>query len=373
MTEASYIPSITGVILAGGRARRMGGDDKGLIPFQNRPLIKYAINAIRPQVDRIIINANRNLERYQNFGYRVISDSISDFQGPLAGMLAALQQIDTDYMLTVPCDSPFIPAKYRQRMMECLLASGKRIAVATDSKRLQPVFCLIHHSLKDNLQQFVGSGQRKIDSWLRQQDLAVVDFSDHPDCFININEPADLSDQRATVRCELPMLGFAAYSGTGKTTLLTRLIPELRERGLRVGVIKHAHHKFDVDKPGKDSYQIREAGAQQILIASSRLIALMETNQGAEQEPLLAELLPRLDITKLDLILVEGFKHEKFAKIELHRPSLGQPLLFHQDPLIQAIATDAPLETPEGLTVLDLNDVAAIADYILQFSQQWTR
>lgn len=372
MTEVSYIPSITGVILAGGRSRRMGGDDKGLISFQKRPLVQYAINAIRPQVDHIVVNANRNLQQYQSYGLPVISDSLSDFQGPLAGMLAALQQSETDYILTIPCDSPFIPSHYRQRMMETLLASGRKLAVATDGKRLQPVFCLIHRSLQDDLQLYLQRGERKIEQWLRQHDIAVVDFSDQPDCFININQPEDLQLQRTQIHSALPMLGFAAFSGTGKTTLLTQLIPELKHRSFRVGVIKHAHHKFDVDKPGKDSYQIRQAGAQQILIASSRLMALMETNQGEEQDPQLAELLPRLDTQKLDLILVEGFKQEQFAKIELHRPSLGQPLLFPDDPSILAVATDAPLDKETKLPLLDLNDVTAIADYIERFIQQWT-
>ena len=367
----SHLPSITGVILAGGQARRMGGDDKGLVPFQTRPLIQYAINAIKSQVNQVVINANRNLEQYQYYGYPVISDSLEGFQGPLAGMLSAMETAQTDYILTVPCDSPFISTQLRQRMMETLLLTGKQIAVATDGERLQPVFCLIPCYLKDDLKQFLLNGDRKIDIWLAQHELAVVDFSDQPDTFINFNHPEDLAQRAYQIHSRIPIIGFAAYSGTGKTTLLEKLIPALNYRGLRVAVIKHAHHKFDIDKPGKDSYQLRQAGAQQMLISSVRLMALMETRQ-PEQEPRLAELLPRLDCDKVDLVLVEGFKHEPIAKIELHRPSLEKPFLYPQDPQILAIASDTDLDLPEHLTQLDLNNLNAIADYIEQFAQQWT-
>ena len=146
----------------------------------------------------------------------------------------------------------------------------------------------------------------------------------------------------------VPVLGVAAYSGTGKTTLLRKVLPQLRARGLRVAVIKHAHHSFDTDVPGKDSYELRKAGATQMLVASRHRWALVsETGDGPE--PRLETLLDRLDYKNIDLILVEGFKTEHFPKIELHRPSLGQPLLYQLDRSIVAIATDAPLPvTPVG-------------------------
>lgn len=120
----SPTPSITGVILAGGQARRMGGEDKGLVLYQQQPLIRFAIDALKPQVDQLIINANRNIERYQDFSFPVISDSIDGYCGPLAGMLSAMQSVDTDYILTSPCDCPSISPQLRQRMMESLLLSS---------------------------------------------------------------------------------------------------------------------------------------------------------------------------------------------------------------------------------------------------------
>ena len=162
----------------------------------------------------------------------------------------------------------------------------------------------------------------------------------------------------------VPIIGFAAFSGTGKTTLLKGLLPCLKVHGLRVGVVKHAHHSFDVDHPGKDSYELRKSGANQMLIASRSRWALM-VEQPREQEPRLDEVLLELDQAALDLILVEGFKHERFPKIELHRPSLKRPLLFPDDDSIVAIATDAPIAQPTRLPLLDLNTPQEIADFIV--------
>ena len=141
----------------------------------------------------------------------------------------------------------------------------------------------------------------------------------------------------------VPILGFVAYSGTGKTTLLLKIIPLLKAKGLRIGMIKHSHHrKFDIDHPGKDSYRLREAGAEQMLVASRQRWALMveQADQDIKKDPELAELLPNLKLDDIDLILVEGFKHERISKIELHRPVLNKPLLYPEDRDIIAIASD---------------------------------
>jgi len=169
----------------------------------------------------------------------------------------------------------------------------------------------------------------------------------------------------------LPLLGFAAYSGTGKTSLLVKLLPLFTARGLRVGVIKHAHHDFDIDHPGKDSYALRKAGARQMLVASNRRWALMVEHETA-QEPELAQLLTHLDYTALDLILVEGFKHAAFPKIELHRHELSHPLLFPEDATIIAVACDGPLPvrpTPVRPTIaqLDINNEHAIFNFIVNY------
>ncbi len=160
-----------------------------------------------------------------------------------------------------------------------------------------------------------------------------------------------------------PVLGFAAFSGTGKTTLLKQIIPLLAKRGVRVGVIKHAHHNFDIDKPGKDSYELRKAGARQLLVASARRWALMMENDSIG-DPELDGLIGRLDLNRIDLVLVEGFKHVPYTRIELHRPALGHSLLYPEDDNIIAVATDVTIDTGD-LPLLDLNNAAGVADFIL--------
>lgn len=167
------------------------------------------------------------------------------------------------------------------------------------------------------------------------------------------------------LKSDVPVLGIAAYSGTGKTTLLKKLLPQLRAHGLRVAMVKHAHHSFDTDVPGKDSYELRKAGATQMLVASRHRWALV-TETGDAAEPRLEELLARLDHANLDLILVEGFKAETFPKIELHRPSLGNPLLCTLDSSIIAIATDAPLDIELRIPILPLNQPEQIVEFILR-------
>lgn len=164
----------------------------------------------------------------------------------------------------------------------------------------------------------------------------------------------------------VPMVGFCAWSGTGKTTLLTRLLPLMVTQGLKVAVVKHAHHTFDIDHPGKDSYELREAGASQMLIASHKRMALITEFDEGRGEPSLADALCGLNLQDLDLILVEGFKHENFTKIELHRPQLNKPLFFPDDSNIIAIASDAPIsENSNLLPMLNLNNPEQIVQFII--------
>ncbi|ATI48231.1 bifunctional molybdopterin-guanine dinucleotide biosynthesis adaptor protein MobB/molybdopterin molybdotransferase MoeA [Vibrio parahaemolyticus] len=164
----------------------------------------------------------------------------------------------------------------------------------------------------------------------------------------------------------IPILGFAAYSGTGKTTLLEALLPKLTEAGLRIGMLKHAHHNFDVDKPGKDSYRLRKAGASQMLIASRNRYALMTETPEAEAE--FEYLLTRFDEDKLDVVLVEGCKNIAFPKIELHREEVGKPWLYPHDDNIIAIASDTA-ELDSELPQMNINDLDAIAQFVLQYVQ----
>jgi molybdopterin-guanine dinucleotide biosynthesis protein B len=156
------------------------------------------------------------------------------------------------------------------------------------------------------------------------------------------------------------VIGLAGWSGSGKTTLLARLLPELIRRGFSVSTMKHAHHEFDVDQPGKDSWRHRSAGATEVLVASAKRWALMHEHRGGT-EPSAAELMKQM--TPVDLLIVEGFKREKHDKIEIHRRETRKPLLYPDDPKIVAVLSDEPLSECH-LPVIDINDVAAIADFV---------
>ena len=175
------------IILAGGQGRRMDGKDKGLVQFANKPLIQSVIEKILPQVEHIIINANRNTSDYEAFGYPVISDAMNNFQGPLAGFMAAMQSVTTNYIVCVPCDGPMLSDKLVQRLYSQLQMENTDIAVAHDGNRMQPVYVLISTHLKTSLQEYLQSGERKIDRWYANHKISIVDFSDIPETFININ------------------------------------------------------------------------------------------------------------------------------------------------------------------------------------------
>ena len=166
-------------------------------------------------------------------------------------------------------------------------------------------------------------------------------------------------------KTNIPMIGFAAYSGTGKTTLLKQLIPILKSRGYGVAVVKHAHHSFEIDHEGKDSYELRKAGADQLLIGSRERWALIIENP--EQELGLENYIQQLKLDRIDLILVEGFKPEKIQKIEIYRPSLGHEPFYLSDDSIIAVATDNQLQKATDLPILDLNNANLICDFIIDY------
>lgn len=192
--------SITGMVLAGGQARRMEGRDKGLIELLGKPMIAYSIDALQTQLENIIINANRNPDRYRQYAEQVIADDISGYHGPLAGIATALKRIDTELLLTVPCDSPFLPGDLVSRLANAFTHGNIDVSVAHNGERIQPVFSLLRKSLSHSLDAYLASGERRIDRWFEQHAVQPVDFSDVPETFDNINTPDDL--KRAGIRLQ---------------------------------------------------------------------------------------------------------------------------------------------------------------------------
>lgn len=184
---------VTALILAGGQGSRLGGQDKGLVEFQGKPLIEHVLERLQPQLTNIIINANRNVEKYHQYDYPVISDKITGFQGPLAGIEAGLSIATTACILTLPCDGPFVPMDLVSRMIDAKNNAQAVVAVAHDGEYMQSVYALIPLFLLDNLCEFLQEGNRKVGQWLQQQKPVIVDFSDQKNAFANINTESQKS------------------------------------------------------------------------------------------------------------------------------------------------------------------------------------
>jgi molybdenum cofactor guanylyltransferase len=186
-----HTSNITFVILAGGRGTRVGGIDKGLMLWQNKPLIEHILSSL-PETSPILINANRNMDKYQQYGYPVVQDTLIDYQGPLAGMLSAMLQCQTEYMLCIPCDSPQPPQQLAERLLECMRTANQSAAICHDGHRLQPLFVLMSRSIQPQLEAWLSSGQRKAELFFVATNAAICDFSDQPQCFHNFNTTEDM-------------------------------------------------------------------------------------------------------------------------------------------------------------------------------------
>jgi molybdopterin-guanine dinucleotide biosynthesis protein A len=185
---------ITAVILAGGTARRMGGEDKGLIELHGRPLLGYVLDALRPQVANILVNANRYPERYRALGCPVAGDIVGGFHGPLAGIATGMQTARTPLLLVVPCDSPFLPGRLVEVLYRRMEKATADICAAHDGSRLQQLYALLRCDLLTDLLCYLEGGGRRVDDWYRRHRLAVADFSATPQAFLNLNTPQDRED-----------------------------------------------------------------------------------------------------------------------------------------------------------------------------------
>ena len=360
------IQGVCAVILSGGLARRLNGKEKGLQQLNGKFLVAHIVERLTSQVSTIWLNINRHHDQYQQHFPQLpyYSDTLPDFQGPLSGMLSGLQHIPNEYLLFVPCDSPFLPMNLVKKLFTALQINHATIAYAHDGERAHPTFALLHRSVLSALEAYLHAGERRVLQFFQSQSGIAVDFSEQPTAFRNFNTPEEFaSGQFSPQFCKIPLLAITGYSGTGKTTLLEKLIPLLKQRGIQTGLIKHSHHNVDIDKPGKDSHRLRLAGATPTVVACDERWAFMvETAQPTEFSTILA----LFEGFAVDVILVEGFKHEALPKIQLHRQHLAKPLP-EEDSFTLATATDYPLARQN---CLDINRPEQIADFIISYLQR---
>ena len=362
------------VILAGGKGRRMGGKEKALVPLLDRPLLSYVLESISGQVAPIALNINTSLDKFNKFGYQIIEDPIKGHLGPLAGILASLNWAHTlnhEWVLTLPCDTPFLPKNLVEEMIKVKSNDLSLDLVIARSKGYNhPVIALWKSELKSKLRIALEEGVRKIDLFTANLKIGYVDFDSRKniqfDPFTNLNSPLDLIHAQQILGKLPPFFGLAGWSGSGKTTLCTKLIENFTKIGIKVGTLKHAHHKFELDKPGKDSFNLRKAGSRPMIISSKERFALIQENDESEEKSLfqMLEMFAKDPIQKCDLIIVEGFKNEPIPKIEVYRKIIGKPELYKEDKNIFAIATDTKINS--SIPILDLNKVNSISDYILK-------
>jgi molybdopterin-guanine dinucleotide biosynthesis protein A len=207
-------PGMTGAILAGGLGRRMGGADKGLLTVAGRPLVERLLDSLAPQVDRILINANRHRDRYASYGHPVVADQFAGHQGPLAGMASVLAAADTEYVLCVPCDAVWLPPDLASRMRAALAAPHAKVCAVHDGAWLHPVCALLPRTLMPDLRDWLAQGRREVAGWLQKQGLATVTYPDWPSVYWSINTPEDLASverhlQAAPSAPALPLKGAA--------------------------------------------------------------------------------------------------------------------------------------------------------------------
>ena len=362
------------VILAGGKGRRMGGKDKALIPLLDRPLLSYVLESISGHVAPIALNINTNLDKFSEFGYEIIEDPIKGHLGPLAGILASLnwaRQLNQKWVMTLPCDTPFLPKNIVKEMIKLKNKELDVDLVVAQSKGYNhPVIALWKSDLNLKLEKALNEGIRKIDIFTSSLKVAYVDFdkinNDNFDPFTNLNSPLDLIKAQQILGKLPPFFGLAGWSGSGKTSLCTKLIENFTKIGITIGTLKHAHHKFELDKPGKDSFNLRKAGARPMIISSKERFAMIQENDEHDEKSLfqMIEMFSKDPIQKCDLIIVEGYKNEPIPKFEVYRPIIGKPELYKEDNNIFAIASDINIES--SIPTFDLNNINSISDFIIQ-------
>ena len=358
----SRYTDVTGVLLAGGKSRRMG-QDKAQLEFSGKTLFDRSLELLQEFFSTVIIAGDRpDL-------MRPTIPSIADIYpgSALGGLHTGLQAATTDWIFVAPCDMPYPD----QRIVECLLQcrTGFDAVVPRTFAGYEPVFALYHKNCLPQMEAMLQQNQFRIYDFYQRINIRYLDPPELPvgwqRSLININTPEQLAKIMEEKPMTPPVISIVAKSGTGKTTLLEKLIAELKQRGYKVGAVKHDAHSFSIDHEGKDSWRLTQAGADTMLITSPDKVAMVKQNP-PDQEPLLTETIANY-CADLDIVLTEGFKRSNMPKIEVHRRERSEKLLCRgeeYDPSLFGVASDSPLEL--DVPVFDINDAAGLCDLIVK-------
>lgn len=358
-------PIFPGMVLAGGRSTRMG-EDKAAKRLAGKPLALIAARRLAAQAGPIVINT-RN-PALADLGFDLVPDTMEGQEGPLAGILAGLDHIastlpSASHLAVVPADAPFFPDTLVSRL-SAAVDGPETIVMAAYCGDPEPAFALWPVALAPRLRHWLETGEsRAIRAFAATCQTRLVDFVDGPShSFFNVNRPADFERARSLMGLgnSPRILGISGWKNSGKTGLTVRLVEELTARGYRVSTIKHAHHDFDIDKVGADSFRHRQAGAHEVTIVSGTRFAIMHELRG-NPEPAFEDVLARL--APCDIVVIEGYKREPVPKIEARRlEAKSRVPLAPDDPHIVAIAADHAV-ADSSLPVFNLDDTQAIADF----------
>jgi molybdenum cofactor guanylyltransferase/molybdopterin-guanine dinucleotide biosynthesis protein MobB len=370
---------LIGALLAGGRSARMGEHEKAMLDIAGAPMLAHVIARLRPQVHRLLINANGDPARLRGFGLPVVADAIEGQAGPLAGLHASLSWAlgrtpGASFIVSVPADTPFLPLDLVARLLAAVRETGATSAIAASMGRRHPVVGLWDVGLFGDLGEALHFGMRAMHRFAEKQGSIVVDFplleagDKRIDPFFNVNTPADLETVRAlfaenpgVADAPAPILGIVGWKGSGKTTLIERLVAILTQRGLKIATLKHSHHPLRPHDGATDGERHARAGASAVGVLAPEEWEISGKRQSSPP-PDLKEAAARLE--PADLILVEGFKSAAIPKIEVRREGETESPLAAHDPYVIAVATDQPADAGK-LPVFKRDDAAGIAAFIV--------
>jgi molybdopterin-guanine dinucleotide biosynthesis protein len=353
-------PDVTGVLLAGGKSRRMGRDKAGIM-LNGQSLCELSLGLLLRFFTTVFIAGDR--PELAGPELQAIPDLYPG--SALGGLHTGLKTAKTDWIFVAPCDMPFPDGRIVERLLRH--RNGFDAVVPRTPQGYEPVFALYHKNCLPQMESMLQQNSFRIYDFYQRIRIRFLDPPELPEgwqrSLINVNTPQDLARIREEGMTP-PVVSIVAKSGTGKTTLLEKLIGELKSRGYRVGAVKHDAHSFSIDHEGKDSWRLTQAGADTMLITSPAKVAMVKRNP-QDQEPPLDETIAAF-CGDLDIVLTEGFKRSSMPKIEVHRQERSDQLLCRgqeYDPTLIAVASDRPLQL--DVPVYALNDAAGLCELII--------